>query len=66
MHNAGAAPRFDYARVERWEDLPAADPRAIDVAVLDMNHGKPNVGHDAIVAMLRERLGAVLRGPAKA
>ena len=40
---------FDYVRVERPEDLPAADPRAIDVAVLDMNHGWPNLGHDSLV-----------------
>ncbi|MBV9647137.1 MAG: hypothetical protein JO043_06725 [Candidatus Eremiobacteraeota bacterium] len=31
-----------------------ADPRTIDVAVLDMNHGLPNVGHQAIIALLRD------------
>jgi hypothetical protein len=40
---------FEYARVEREADLPAADPRTVDVAVLDMNHGWPNLGHDSIV-----------------
>ena len=40
---------FEYVRVERPEDVPAADPRAIDVAVLDMNHGWPNLGHDSLV-----------------
>ncbi len=40
---------FEYVRVERREDLPAADPRTVDVAVLDMNHGWPNLGHDSIV-----------------
>jgi hypothetical protein len=45
---------FSYARVERWADLPPADARTIDVAVLDMNHGLPNVGHDAIVATVRD------------
>ncbi|HSD67074.1 MAG TPA: hypothetical protein VLF95_10255, partial [Vicinamibacteria bacterium] len=40
---------FEYARVERPADVPAADPRAIDVAVLDMNHGWPNLGHDSLV-----------------
>jgi hypothetical protein len=40
---------FQYVRVEREADRPAPDPQAIDVAVLDMNHGWPNVGHDAIV-----------------
>jgi hypothetical protein len=49
-----AAARFDYTRVERWDDLPPRDPRSIDVAVLDMNHRAANVGHDAIVAILRD------------
>lgn len=40
---------FEYVRVERPEDLPPEDPRAIDVAVLDMNHGWPNLGHDSLV-----------------
>ncbi len=40
---------FEYVRVERPEDVPAEDPRAIDVAVLDMNHGWPNLGHDSLV-----------------
>ena len=40
---------FDYVRVERPEDVPPADPRAVDVAILDMNHGWPNLGHDSLV-----------------
>ena len=40
---------FEYVRVERPEDLPAADPSRIDIAVLDMNHGWPNLGHDCLV-----------------
>src|SRR5512143_351029 len=40
---------FEYARVERPEDVPPLDPRAIDVALLDMNHGWPNLGHDSLV-----------------
>jgi hypothetical protein len=40
---------FEYVRVERQEDLPTADLSAIDVAVLDMNHGWPNLGHDSLV-----------------
>ncbi len=49
-----AAPPFAFVRVERWSDLPPPDPRTIDVAILDMNHGAPNVGHEAIVATLRD------------
>jgi hypothetical protein len=40
---------FSYVRVDRPEDLPPADPRIVDVAILDMNHGWPNLGHDSIV-----------------
>ena len=40
---------FVYDRVERPDDVPARDPRTIDVAVLDMNHGWPNLGHDSLV-----------------
>jgi hypothetical protein len=43
-----------YVRVERPEDVPAADPRVVDVAVLDMNHGWPNLGHDSLVHSLLE------------
>ena len=40
---------FQYVRVERPEDVPPADERAIDVAILDMNHGWQNLGHDSLV-----------------
>lgn len=40
---------FTFERVERDTDLPAVDPRIVDLAVLDMHHGWPNLGHDAIV-----------------
>jgi hypothetical protein len=40
---------FDYARVEAASDLPPPDPLSVDVAVLDMNHGWPNLGHDSLV-----------------
>ncbi|MFL6195186.1 MAG: hypothetical protein ACJ75H_13510 [Thermoanaerobaculia bacterium] len=43
---------FEYARIEQPGDLPAADPRIVDVAVLDMNHGWPNLGHDCLVHSL--------------
>ncbi len=41
-----------YVRVERPEDVPPADERTVDVAVLDMNHGWPNLGHDSLVHAL--------------
>lgn len=54
---------FVYHRVERGE-LPPYDPRIVDVALLDMNHTWPNLGHDSfvkaigeIVERLRPRLG---------
>jgi hypothetical protein len=34
--------------------LPERDPRIVDVAVLDMNHGWPNVGHEGVVAAFKE------------
>jgi hypothetical protein len=40
---------FEYKRIERPQDLPAAEARTVDVAVLDMNHGWPNLGHDSLV-----------------
>jgi hypothetical protein len=40
---------FEYVRVESPGDVPADDRGAIDVAVLDMNHGWPNLGHDSLV-----------------
>jgi hypothetical protein len=40
---------FVYARVESAADEPPADPRVVDVAVLDMYHGRPNLGHDSLV-----------------
>jgi hypothetical protein len=44
---------FLYARADLPDELPAPDPRVVDVFVLDMNHGWPNVGHDALVMAVR-------------
>jgi hypothetical protein len=44
---------FLYARVDRPDQAPRADPSVVDVHVLDMNHGWPNVGHDALVMAVR-------------
>jgi hypothetical protein len=41
--------RYEFVRVERPEDVPPLDARVVDVAVLDMNHGWPNLGHDSLV-----------------
>jgi hypothetical protein len=45
----GAEPTFAFARVERDGQAPRVDAAAVDVALLDMHHGWPNLGHDAIV-----------------
>src|SRR5690349_9055417 len=44
----------EYVRVERPEDVPPAEPRAVDVAILDMNHGWPNLGHDSLVQVVKD------------
>lgn len=48
------AARVEALRIESASDVPARDPSAIDVAVLDMNAGYPNVGHEAIVEIVRD------------
>jgi hypothetical protein len=40
---------FLYSRVAAPADVPARDDRVVDVAILDMNHGAPNLGHDSLV-----------------
>jgi hypothetical protein len=47
-------PHFDVVRVENPSDLPAPSAAIVDVALLDMNHGYPNVGHDAMLAFLHD------------
>ncbi|MCL4848275.1 MAG: hypothetical protein KJ066_17170 [Acidobacteria bacterium] len=44
---------FLFERIERETPVPPADARVIDIAVLDMHHGWPNLGHDAIVHALQ-------------
>ena len=44
---------FRFARVERPGDAPAADPHIVDVALLDMHHGWPNLGHEALVDVVQ-------------
>jgi hypothetical protein len=43
---------FEYVRLT--DSVPAAEKDKIDVAVLDMNHSWPNLGHDAIVHAILE------------
>lgn len=54
---------YEYVRVESPQDIPAADPHVIDVAIMDMNHGWPNMGHDSLVQVVKDAacdLAAVL------
>lgn len=43
---------FEYVRLE--DSVPAPRRDRIDVAVLDMNHSWPNIGHDALVHVIVE------------
>lgn len=47
---------FSVVAVPRTGDVPPPDPRSIDVAVLDMHHGWPNLGHDAIVHAMQNAI----------
>lgn len=44
---------FEYVRLD-GANVPEGDPKKIDVALLDMNHSWPNVGHDALVHAILE------------
>ena len=46
-------PFFEYVRLED-DSVPEARPDCLDVALLDMNHSWPNVGHDALVNVVLE------------
>jgi hypothetical protein len=45
---------FLHRRIVSPGDVPAPDARTVDVAILDMNHGWPNLGHDSIVHAVAE------------
>jgi hypothetical protein len=49
---------FEYVRLDD-NSVPSADRSRIDVAVLDMNHSWPNVGHDSLVHAVLEAADAV-------
>ena len=45
---------FRFHRIEDPAHVPPPDERSIDVAVLDLNHGWPNIGHDSLVHAVQE------------
>ena len=45
---------FRYARVDHAGDLPPADEQIVDVAILDLNCGWSNLGHDSLVHAVLE------------
>ncbi len=49
---------FEYVRLDD-SSVPPPDPKRIDVAILDMNHAWPNVGHDALVHAVLEAAESV-------
>jgi hypothetical protein len=51
---------FEVVRIEQPSDVPAEDPGAVDVAVLDMNHGWANLGHDSLVHAIQDAVCDVL------
>lgn len=50
-------PFFEYVRIEDGS-VPAEDPSCVDVALLDMNHFWPNVGHDSVAHAVLETADA--------
>lgn len=44
---------FSVVKVPSDASVPPEDARVIDIALLDMHHGWPNLGHDAIVHAMR-------------
>jgi hypothetical protein len=51
--------QIEAIRIESPADLPARDENAIEVALLDMNCGYANVGHDAIVGIVGDSAAAL-------
>jgi len=52
---------FELVRIEQPSDVPPEDPGAVDVAVLDMNHGWANLGHDSLVYAVQDAVCDVRR-----
>lgn len=61
-----ADPVFSLIGVPSDAGVPPADPHVIDVALLDMHHGWPNLGHDAIVHAMRNAVCDISRQLARA
>jgi hypothetical protein len=60
--------RFEAVRAASIAEIPPADPAILDVALLDMNYGFLNLGHDAIVsivAQVADDLDAALQAAGK-
>ena len=51
---SGSHSIFSYHKVAPGETLPGPENGIVDVAVLDMHHGWPNLGHNSIVQAVRE------------
>jgi hypothetical protein len=45
---------FTWRRIPPGGAVPPYDPKLIDVVILDMNHGWPNLGHDSIIQAIHE------------
>jgi hypothetical protein len=53
---------FHALRVQRPDEIPPPDERTIDVAILDMNYGWPNLGHDSLVHAVMDAACDILPG----
>jgi hypothetical protein len=51
--------RFEAVRAASIAEIPPADPAVLDVALLDMNYGFLNLGHDAIVSIVAQAADAL-------
>jgi len=45
---------FEHVRLSPGRTLPKRDPSILDVAILDMNHGWPNVGHEGVASAFQD------------
>jgi hypothetical protein len=45
---------FEHLKLAPRAPLPERDPHVLDVAILDMNHGWPNVGHEGVASAFQD------------